>query len=45
MIDDENTILLERFQHILKELTFHAKENDCQHRVQELLDQLEFEND
>jgi hypothetical protein len=44
-MQDENTKLLERFQHILKELTLHAKENDCQHRVQELLDELEFEND
>jgi hypothetical protein len=42
---DENTKMLERFQHILKELTFHAKEGDsCQHRVRQLLDELEFEN-
>jgi hypothetical protein len=46
MIDDENTKLLERFQHILRELTFHAKEgSSCQHRVRQLLDELEFEND
>jgi hypothetical protein len=43
---DENTDLLERFQHILKNLTFHAKEgNSCQHRVRELLDELELETD
>jgi len=42
---DENAQLLERFQHIVKELTFHAKESNCQHRVQQLLDELEFENE
>jgi hypothetical protein len=42
---DENTKLLERFSHILKELTFHAKESNCQHRVSQLLDEIEFEND
>jgi hypothetical protein len=38
---DENTRLLEQFQEILKELTFHAKEGpSCQHRVRQLLDEL-----
>jgi hypothetical protein len=45
MQDDNNTKLFEIFQEILKELTFHAKENNCQHRVQHLLNALEFEND
>lgn len=41
---DENTLLLERFQEILKELTFHAKEDpSCQHTVRQLLDELEFD--
>jgi hypothetical protein len=41
---DENAELLERFQQILKELTFHAREgSSCQHNVKQLLDQLEFE--
>jgi len=42
---DENTQLLERFHHILKELTSHAKESNCQHSVQQLLDEIEFENE
>lgn len=42
---DENTQLLERLQHILKELTFHAKESNCQHLVRQLLDEIEFENE
>jgi hypothetical protein len=41
---DENAQLLQRFEDILKELTFHAREgNSCQHNVKQLLDQLEFE--
>jgi hypothetical protein len=41
---DENSQLLQRFQDILKELTFHAKEGpSCQHNVRQLLDQLDFE--
>ena len=44
-MQDENAKLLERFAHILKELTFHAKETKCTHSVSELLDELDFEND
>jgi hypothetical protein len=42
---DENTKLLEQLHHIIKELMFHARESNCQHRVQQLLDELEFENE
>jgi hypothetical protein len=44
-MQDENTKLFEKFQHILKELTFHAKESNCEHSVTQLLDELEFENE
>jgi hypothetical protein len=44
-MQDENSKLLERFQHILNELTFHAKESNCRHTVRQLLDELEFENE
>jgi hypothetical protein len=45
MIDDENTKLLEQFQHILNELMYHAKESNCQHRISQFLEELEFRND
>jgi hypothetical protein len=42
---DENTKLLEQFHHIIKELMFHARESNCQHRISEFLEELEFKND
>ena len=42
-MQDENSKMLERFAHILNELTIHAKEANCQHRVRQLLDELEFD--
>jgi len=44
-MNDDNTKLLEQFHHIIKELMYHAKETNCQHRVRELLDEIEFENE
>lgn len=40
---DENTKLLEQFQQIIKELTLHAREKNCQHKVRELLEELDLE--
>jgi hypothetical protein len=42
---DENTKLLERLHFIIKELTLHAKEPNCQHRISQFLEELEFRND
>ena len=43
MTDDENTKLLEQFQQIIKELTIHGKESNCQHKITELLEELDIE--
>lgn len=42
-MQDENAELFTKFQYILKELTFHAKESNCTHSVSELLNELEFD--
>jgi hypothetical protein len=44
-MQDDNAKLLKKFQQILKELTFHAKEPNCNHPISQFLDKLEFEND
>lgn len=43
--DKEISNLFEKFQQILKELTFHAKESSCTHSVAQLLDELESASD
>ncbi len=44
-MQDENAKLFEKLQHILKQLTFHAKEGSaCRHRIKQFLDEIEFES-
>lgn len=42
---DNNSKLFEKLQHILEQLTFHAKEGTaCRHRIRQFLDEIEFES-
>jgi hypothetical protein len=45
-MQDENNKLLEKFNKIIKELTYHAREGStCRHSVAQFLEELEFENE